>query len=105
MPAEEAAGCNVLQLTPGVLQPLPARFSTAVAAASGALSCSLALHLPGGMAPLVATGGVVKDGESVAWSAVPRVYLPPAAVAALQVCQRRWLLLREQPASAARSGC
>jgi hypothetical protein len=45
--AAEAAGGNVLTLIPGALQPLPPRYAAAAAAAAGALSCSLALHLPG----------------------------------------------------------
>lgn len=46
--AEEAAGCNVLQLTALSAAPVPQAWPAAAHAAGGGLSCSLQLHLPSG---------------------------------------------------------
>lgn len=62
--AADAGGSNILTITPGALQPLPERFATAVAAAGGALTCALALHLPASRAGAQHGGSCEEAGKS-----------------------------------------
>jgi hypothetical protein len=94
IPPAEAAACNVLQLTALPAGPLPPNWPAAAAAAGGALSASLQLHLPAPTppaAPAVAApvrcAGASGSGGRLVWPAAQqsvRVHLPAAANAALK---------------------
>ncbi len=83
--AEAVPHSNVLQFCPTTLAPLPGALMDAVAAAGGALSFGVALHLPEDDSPAVTAGGMV-EGSCVCWAgAAPRVWLSPQRVAAIKV--------------------
>lgn len=85
--AEEVAGCNVLTFSPQLARPLPPQMVSAAHNANGALTCTVALHLPGsdrGQPLVTCSGGSIKD-EQLTWNESRRVYLGPPAVQALKV--------------------
>eukprot|EP00878_Enallax_costatus_P033601 GHUV01037133.1.p1 GENE.GHUV01037133.1~~GHUV01037133.1.p1 ORF type:complete len:392 (+),score=150.00 GHUV01037133.1:444-1619(+) len=82
---DEAAGCNVLEFAPQLARPLPPQMMAAHVA-NGALTCTMALHLPDGrhgQQHVVCIGGSIKD-EQLMWTKGCRTYLSPAAVQALK---------------------
>lgn len=99
VPPEDAAACNVLQLTVLGAAPPPPNWLAASSAAGGALTACLQLHLPmssrSGAAsdsasrqqaatPVRCTGAVL-SGDALVWPARPcRVHLPGAVNAALK---------------------
>lgn len=94
--AEEAAGCNILQLTALSAAPLPANWAAAAHAAAGGLTCTMQLHLPGVAAagkPVMGpkcTGGC-SSGAQLEWPKQQqscRMHLSAATTAALKVGYR-----------------
>lgn len=88
LPAAEAANCNILELVGATATPVPPNLPAAVNVAGGALSCTLAISLPGGATTLVAAGGSIKEA-GVTWGNSPRLFLSPALVQQLKVCPWR----------------
>jgi hypothetical protein len=85
LPAAEAANCNILELVGATATPVPPNLPAAVNVAGGALSCTLAISLPGGATTLVAAGGSIKEA-GVTWGNSPRLFLNPVLVQQLKVC-------------------
>lgn len=89
--ADEAAGCNVLTFSPQLARPLPPQMISAAHTANGAITCTVALHLPGSghnLPLLTCSGGCVR-GEHLTWTESRRIYLSPSAVQALKVLQQQ----------------
>jgi len=83
---EEACSCNVLELVPQSVQPLPIQLPAVVANLNGTMSFSLGLHLPGSKVTSIVqvAGGTLKK-DQVSWNRSTRMHLSATAVQSLKV--------------------
>lgn len=85
--AQEAVGCNVIEVFPKAAQPLSPQLLAAAQAAAGNLTCTLALHLPqvDSVQQVVCAGACIQDNQLV-WKKGCRAFMTCKAVQALKVC-------------------